>query len=61
MHDARRTNRGEPLPLEVRRILWQRVWDRLLAPVPTDAVSDHEVGGEPGTEAHRPTPAREGR
>ncbi len=34
MHDARRTTRGEPLPLEVRRILWQRVWDRLLAPPP---------------------------
>lgn len=21
-----------PLPLEARRVLWQRIWDRLLAP-----------------------------
>lgn len=32
MQDERRTNRDGPLPLEARRILWQRVWDRLLAP-----------------------------
>jgi hypothetical protein len=27
----------EPLPLEVRRVLWRRVWDRLLAPPPLTA------------------------
>jgi hypothetical protein len=24
--------RHEPLPLEARRALWERIWDRLLAP-----------------------------
>ncbi len=31
MPNERRTRGGGPLPLEVRRILWQRLWDRLLA------------------------------
>ncbi len=46
MHDARRTTRGEPLPLEVRRILWQRVWDRLLAPPPREKPTDREERDE---------------
>ncbi len=32
MRDERRTRGGEPLPLEARRALWNRLWDRLLAP-----------------------------
>ncbi len=32
MRDERRTRGGEPLPLAARRALWNRIWDRLLAP-----------------------------
>ena len=32
MRDERRTNGRGQLPLEARRVLWQRLWDRLLAP-----------------------------
>jgi|GEM_PF-6690313 len=53
MPDARRTTRGEPLPLEVRRILWQRVWDRLLAPPPREKPTDPEE--RDGTHEGRPT------
>ena len=31
MRDHGGTTHG-PLPLEARRLLWQRLWDRLLAP-----------------------------
>ncbi len=31
MHNERRPRGKGPLPLEARRILWQRLWDRLLA------------------------------
>ena len=31
MHDGRRGGGHGQLPLEARRILWQRLWDRLLA------------------------------
>jgi len=50
MHDARRTTRGEPLPLEVRQILWQRVWDRLLAPPPREKPTDREERDDPREE-----------
>ena len=31
----KRANQGNaPLPSEARRVLWQRLWDRLLAPPP---------------------------
>jgi hypothetical protein len=46
MHHERRTNRGGPLPLEVRRILWQRVWDRLLAPPPRGQATHAESPDE---------------
>lgn len=42
MRDKRRTQGSGPLPLEARRILWQRLWDRLLAPPP-----EHAAGTEP--------------
>ena len=32
MRNDARTNGSGPLPLEARRVLWQRLWDRLLAP-----------------------------
>ena len=34
MRDNARTNGRSPLPIEARRVLWQRLWDRLLAPPP---------------------------
>ena len=34
MRDDARTNGRRPLPLEARRVLWQRLWDRLLAAPP---------------------------
>ena len=60
MRDERRTRGGEPLPLEARRALWTRIWDRLLAPedlrdpdeVPAharkDAPPDRRGGGDGG-------------
>ncbi|MDP9367260.1 MAG: hypothetical protein M3Q03_03110 [Chloroflexota bacterium] len=39
MHDERRTRERGLLPIEARRILWDRLWARLLAPPP-------ETGGE---------------
>jgi hypothetical protein len=30
----------EPLPLEARRVLWRKVWDRLLQPLPTEVIVD---------------------
>ena len=36
MRDDRRTGTRGPLPLEARRVLWQRLWDRLLAPPTTE-------------------------
>ncbi len=53
MHDERRTNRGEPLPLEARRILWQRVWDRLLAPPPSEEPRRADRLDEPDDETRR--------
>lgn len=32
MRDERKHQGGAPLPLEARRALWNRIWDRLLAP-----------------------------
>lgn len=62
MRDGRRTRGGGPLPLEARRILWQRLWDRLLAlPLgesadPTGqpgAVRETEAGAQPTGEEAR--------
>ena len=47
MRDGRRTGGGEPLPPEARRILWQRLWDRLLA-FPLEA-SEGSAGQRDGT------------
>lgn len=30
----------EPLPLEARKAIWNRLWDRLLRPLPTEVVVD---------------------
>ena len=32
MRDEHRTGTRGPLPLAARRVLWARIWDRLLAP-----------------------------
>ena len=37
MRDHGGTTHGGPLPLEARRVLWQRLWDRLLAPPTAEA------------------------
>ena len=37
MRDGRRTASNGPLPLEARRVLWQRLWGRLLAPPTAEA------------------------
>ncbi len=39
MHDERRTRERGLLPIEARRILWDRLWGRLLAP-PEEAGGD---------------------
>lgn len=42
--DAERTvqprRSRDPLPLEVRQLLWRRFWDRLLTPPPEDLPRD---------------------
>lgn len=55
MQEERRTNRGGPLPLEARRLLWQRVWDRLLAPPINGQPSSADTVEQPSDET------REGR
>jgi hypothetical protein len=40
----------EPLPLESRRVLWTRLWDRLLQPLPSEVVLADD---------QRPTPEEE--
>lgn len=48
MRDGRHGGGDGPLPIEARRILWRKIWDRLLAP--------------PAAEAPPPPgPARDGR
>lgn len=37
----------EPLPLEARRVLWRKVWDRLLQPLPTEVVVNANDSAEP--------------
>ena len=37
MRDGRRRSDRRPLPVEARRLLWQRLWDRLLAPPTIEA------------------------
>ena len=48
MRDGQRTRGSGPLPLEARRALWQRLWDRLLAPplAPDREASAPTGGGE---------------
>ncbi len=45
MHDERGTTRRGLLPIEARRVLWDRLWARLLAPPPDTA---EEVSGSGG-------------
>ncbi len=62
MHDERRTRERGLLPIEARRILWDRLWARLLAPpeetsgdAPGDRSrsDDHAAGAEPTGEGGR--------
>ena len=47
MREERRTRRDGPLPLEARRVLWRRLWDRLLQPCAHEraATPDPETDG----------------
>ena len=47
MRDDGGTTRGRPLPLEARRVLWQRLWDRLLAPPAAEAPPGPTRDGRP--------------
>jgi hypothetical protein len=48
------TRQTSPLPIEVRRRLWDQLWDRLLQPLPSEVVRE-EDRPEPAdeAEAHR--------
>lgn len=51
--------RHEPLPLEARRVLWRKVWDRLLVAPP--AACDRDAGGGADVqEPDRPSAGRQG-
>jgi hypothetical protein len=45
-------SRPDPLPVEARRLLWERVWAKLLAPLP------EEEGDQEQKEAAGVTPTR---
>jgi hypothetical protein len=55
---SRGVNQGAALPLTVRRALWERVWDRLLAPGPP---AQADAGGGRQGAASGPDAAGEGR
>ena len=57
MNSSRRHH--EPLPLEARKVLWRKVWDRLLAPPPLGSDRDDPIPADLGTPAERPA-GREG-
>ena len=39
-----------PLPLEARRMLWRKLWDRLLQPLPSEVVPAEEQRPSPEEE-----------
>jgi hypothetical protein len=39
-----------PLPLEARRAIWNRLWDRLLQPLPSEVVPADEQHPSPEDE-----------
>lgn len=41
------------LPLEARRVLWRKVWDRLLQPLPTEVIVDAGDATDPQDPAER--------
>ena len=43
------TQQAAPLPIEVRRRLWDQLWQRLLQPLPSEVVREED----------RPTPSDE--
>jgi hypothetical protein len=50
----------EPLPLEARKVLWKKVWDRLLAaPADVGASPIQGRGGNPGDPMAEPGAERE--
>lgn len=50
MRNGGRIREGGPLPLEARRILWQRLWDQLLAFSPEASEWSAGQRGETGDE-----------
>jgi hypothetical protein len=43
----------QPLPDAARRALWDRLWDRLLQPLPTEVVVGSEQRPDPSAEGER--------
>ncbi len=60
MHDERGTRGRGLLPIEARRVLWDRLWARLLAP--QEGTSGETTGDEVGigAEARGASPTGEG-
>ncbi len=62
MRNERRPRGGGPLPLEARRILWQQLWDRLLAlPRGASDTSSRPQGAGGEVEISAPLTGGEGR
>lgn len=60
MHNERRTRERGPLPIEARRVLWDRLWARLLAPPLKASGEATTLGGGANNDAADTAPTGEG-
>jgi hypothetical protein len=49
------THPTSPLPIEVRRRLWNQLWDRLLRPLPSEVVREDDCPDPCGEADHHRT------